>query len=180
VDVTHRYNTAGEYDVRLTVTDDDGLAGTTTQTITVLAAPAQDCATNGGVVICTLDITAPSRVTLNLISRECQLNGNRISTNLPTRQTAFGNICTRPAPAEYTINDGSGTETPAVIPVGPLEVQFNQGTADPTNPVPGTPVARLEVTAPNNWRIVVDDGGDPAGQNEPDFNDVILEVHATP
>jgi hypothetical protein len=38
-------------------------------------------------------------------------------------------------------------------------------------------VARLEGSFPD-WTITIDDGGNPEGQNEPDFNDVIVAVHA--
>lgn len=180
VSVTHRYAAAGAYQVTLTVTDDDGATGTTTQTVTVLPAPAEDCATSGTAVTCTLDIPQQSTVKLTLTSRECQLSGNRVSVLEPVLQTAFGNICTRPFPAEYTVTDGSAAATPAVFAAGSqVNIRFHQGTAQPTHPVPGSPVARVEGTAPN-WTITVDDGGNPAGQNEPDFNDVVLSVQLTP
>jgi PKD repeat protein len=175
---THIYGAAGTYNVTLTVTDNGGATGTTTQSVTVLPAAAEDCEnTNSTLVTCTLDITARSTVKLTLTSRDCELSGNRVSVDLPRRQTAFVNICTRPFPAEYTIIDVNGNVA-TFQPGAQLPVLFTQGTADPEDPVPGTPVARVEGAYPR-WTITIDDGGDPDGQNEPDFNDVILIVDAT-
>jgi hypothetical protein len=30
-----------------------------------------------------------------------------------------------------------------------------------------------------DWTIEFDDGGDPTGAGEPDYNDIVLAVHAT-
>jgi PKD repeat protein len=178
IDVTHRYATAGSYQVKLTVTDDGGATGETTQTVTVLPAAAEDCATTGTMVTCTLDIATQSRLAITMNSRDCELSGNRVSVRDPVQQTAFTNICSRPVPATpYTVIDGAGA--PAVFAAGSqVRIVFNQGTADPVDPVPGTAVARVEATS-LNWHITIDDGGNPNGQNEPDFNDVVLTVQAT-
>lgn len=175
---THSYGAAGTYNVTLTVTDNGGATGTTTQTVNVLPAAAEDCEnTNATLVTCTLDITARSTVKLTLTSRDCELSGNRVSVDLPRRQTAFVNICTRPFPAEYTIIDVNGNVA-TFQPGAQLPVLFTQGTPDPEDPTPGTPEARVEGAYPR-WTITIDDGGDPEGQNEPDFNDVIVIVDAT-
>jgi PKD repeat protein len=177
VEVSHRYAAAGSYNVTLTVTDNGGATGTTTQAVTVLPAAAEDCTTNGTLVTCTFDITQRSTVKLTLTNRDCELLGNRIEVAQPVRQNAFVNICSRPFPAEYTVEDGTGA--PAVFAAGfQLLIRFYQGTADPTDPVPGTAVARVEGTSPN-WTMTVDDGGNPNGQNEPDFDDVLVAVRAT-
>jgi PKD repeat protein len=179
VDVSHRYATAGSYNVTLTVTDNGGANGTTTQAVNVLPAPAADCSNDGSnVVICELSITARSTVKLTLTNRDCELSGNRISVAEPIRQNAYNNVCNRIIGSEYTITDGFGAA--AVFEAGSLlHVQFNQGIADPEDPAVGTAVARLEGTYPN-WTMTVDDGGNPSGQNEPDFNDVIVSIVATP
>jgi PKD repeat protein len=179
-DVTHRFATAGTYNVTLTVTDNGGATGTTTQAVNVLPAPAANCTTISNRVLCTLDITARSTVKLTLTSKDCELAGNRVSVVEPFRQNAFENICQSsfPVPSEYTVMAVGGAAA-AVFEAGSrVNVQFNQGSADPEDPVPGPPVARLEGTYPN-WTMTVDDGGNPTGQNEPDFNDVIVSIQAT-
>lgn len=177
VDVSHRYAVAGSYSVTLTVTDIAGATGTTTQTVTVLPAPAVNCTTNGTVALCTLDITARSTVKLTLTSHDCELSGNRLSVVEPFRQNAFENICNRTVPIEYTVVAGGGAA--AVFEAATqVHVQFNRGNADPEDPVPGPPAARVEGTYPN-WTLTVDDGGNPTGQNEPDFNDVLVSIQAT-
>lgn len=178
VDVSHSYATAGAYSVTLTVTDNGGATGTTTQSVTVLPAAAENCTISGTVATCTLDITLRSTVKLTLTSRDCELVGNKIQVGVQARlQTAFSNVCARPFPSDYTVTGAGGA--PAVFEPGTqLQIVFTQGTGDPTDPVPGSPAARVEGTSPD-WTVTIDDGGNPSGQNEPDFNDVILAVHAT-
>lgn len=174
---THRYAAAGTYNVTLTVTDNGGATGTTTQAVTVLPSAAEDCSTTGTVVTCTFDIGIRSTIKLTLTSRDCELVGNRIEVADPVRQNAFVNICGRPFPAEHTVTNGTGGS--AVFEAGSqLRVRFYQGTPGPTDPIPGTAVARVEGTSPS-WTMTVDDGGNPQGQNEPDFNDVLVSVQAT-
>ena len=178
VSVQHTYQAAGDYTVTLTVTDDGGATGTTSQTVTVAAAPASDCpniaATN---VQCSLTLDQKSQVKITLASRECQLGGNRVTVLDPTQQTAFDNICNRPAPAEYTVIDRLN-QTATFQPAASMRIQFTRGNPGPGDPQAGQPVARLRGTFPD-WTITIDDGGNSGAQNEPDFNDVILNVHAT-
>jgi PKD repeat protein len=180
--VTHRYTTGGDKTVTLTVTDDGGATGTTSQTVSVQAAPASDCppapgsATNA---LCTLQLSATqkSQVTITMTSRNCELVGNRVTVQQPTRQSVFDNICTRDVPPVYTVKDVNGA-TATFLEGAQLPIQFTRGDPRAGDPPAGPPVARVRGTFPD-WTITIDDGGNPQGQNEPDFNDVILAVHAT-
>jgi PKD repeat protein len=182
VTVTHRYTTAGDKTVTLTVTDDAGATGTTSQTVSVTAAPASDCppapgsATNA---LCTLQLsgTQNSQVNITMTSRNCELVGNRVTVQQPTKQSVFDNICNRDVPPAYTVKDVNGAT--ATFQAGAqLPIQFTRGEPRAGDPPAGPPVARVRGTFPD-WTITIDDGGNPDGQNEPDFNDVILAVHAT-
>jgi PKD repeat protein len=183
ITVGHTYNAAGDYQVTLTVTDDGGAIGTTTQAVHVRAAPASDCPSTGTTVNCALNIAQPGGVKLTLTGVSCELSGNRVNVVWPepNAQVAFANVCNRVPPADYTVTaDGTATGAPATFPAGQvLHITFRQGTADQAggDPAPGSAVARVEGTSPN-WTITIDDGGNPDGQNEPDFNDVIVQVRA--
>jgi PKD repeat protein len=178
VQVTHRYAQAGDYTVALTVTDDGGAVGTTSQTVTVGQVAASDCPVTGKTVTCALNIAQAGGVKLTLTSRDCELSGNRVGVVEPTPQVAFLNICSRAFPADYTVTQDGAGGAPATFTAGQvLHVTFTQGIPGPTDPAVGTPAARLRGTSPN-WTITIDDGGNPTSQNEPDFNDVVISVSA--
>ena len=60
-----------------------------------------------------------------------------------------------------------------------IQAEFTQGVGGPNDPQRGTPAIQLTGTYPD-WTISIDDGGDPTGPGEPDFNDIVVTVHATP
>jgi hypothetical protein len=60
-----------------------------------------------------------------------------------------------------------------------LQIILIQGTPGVTDPTPG-PAAGNIVGAASPWTISFEDGGNPAGLGEPDNNDVVLSIQATP
>jgi PKD repeat protein len=176
VDATNQYAAAGDYSVMLTVTDNLGATGTTTQTITVSPAVSQQCTTAGTLVNCTLNFTQRATAVITLSASSCELGGNRVAITDPItlRQTIFFNGCSQPVGSQYPIKSSTGA--PAVIEAGTqVVVQFKQGTADPGDPIPGAPSARFEGGYPT-WMIDIEDGGNPT---TPDFDDIVLTVQAT-
>jgi PKD repeat protein len=179
---THTFAAAGPYQVALTVTDNGGATNTITQGVTVNSAPQSgNCGVSGSApnmdVTCELSITRASTVTLTLTSSSCQLSGNNVVVAQPISQNVFFNSCALPANSKYTVKDANGA--PLVLQPGNLRIRLHQGTASVGSPTPGAPAGKMDGTYPN-WTINFDDGGTPGIQGEPDFNDVVLSVTATP
>ena len=181
-DATHTYAAAGTVTVVLTVTDDEGAQNASSQQLTVSPAASQDCTTSGGtvprVVDCSLVMTQRVTVKITITGRSCELAGNKLSITSPLAQVAFFNLCTRAVGEEYTVKDAAGA--PLVFAAGTsLGLRFTQGTEDPGDPAKGDPGIEISGSFPS-WMLNIDDGGNAAAPNEPDFNDVVLSVVATP
>jgi PKD repeat protein len=170
---THTYTVTGvtPFTVTLTVTDAQSATATTTQDITV-TAPAQ-CNTGS---TCTFDVTSKAILTVTLISHDCELAGNRLVITAPIQQTIFSNGCFQPLPfSPVTLN---GPNPDKSFDAGTqVQAQFTQGVGDPTDPTRGPPAIQLTGTFPD-WTLNIDDGGNPTGPGEPDFNDLVVTVHA--
>jgi PKD repeat protein len=161
-----------DFEVSLTVTDDDGATNTVTQTVAVAPPAATECDDgSGGFVPCTLDIEEDATVTITLTSRDCTASGNQLDITNPIQETVFTDGCSETVGTVYTINGGS-----AFTAGTPLEVQVISGSNDPER---GPPSIRVEGTYPT-WTLNFDDGEDVANPEEPDFDDLVLTVEATP
>jgi PKD repeat protein len=177
LDVTHSFDAANTYNVKLTVTDNLGATAEVTHALTVTPAASQDCTTSGTLVDCVLTVTQRSTITIAVVSRSCELGGNKLSITAPRPQTAFFNLCSSAIGDTYTVTDAGGA--PLVFEAGSqMSVRFTQGLADAGDPIPGDPGIQVDGTSPN-WTLNIDDGGNPTGGSEPDFNDAILSVTAT-
>jgi PKD repeat protein len=177
VDVTHTFAAANPYNVKLTVTDNLGLTGELTQALTVTPAASTDCTTSGAVVDCVLTVTQKSTITLAVVSRSCELGGNKLAITAPRAQTAFFNLCSETVGNQYVVKDANGAAL--VFDVGSqLALRFTQGLADTGDPTPGDPGIQVDGTSPS-WTLNIDDGGNPGAGNEPDFNDAVISVTAT-
>ena len=178
IDASHTYAAAGTYTVTVTVTDGEGLQDFTTQSVTVTAPTAQDCTAIGlDVIDCALTMTsAASKVVVTLTGVECQLAGNRVFVPppQPAAQDIFLNVCFFHTAGEQVtlLDDAGGNLTFAAA--SQLHVRFRRGTG---TPAPNSPAAQVVGSYPN-WTINIDDGGDTTQAR--DFNDVVLQVTATP
>jgi PKD repeat protein len=177
IDATHVFSAAGQYTVTLTVTDNEGLTGTTSQTITVTAPTGQACTSTGTTEItCTITLTQRSTVMITLESEDCEIGNNNvlIPPPEPRAQAVFFNVCNLPTPQQYTLVDQAGANL--VFEAGTqLPIVFRRG----ADPVAGPPQAQFTVNGANSWTIDIDDGGNPGGPGEPDFADAVLTVTAT-
>jgi PKD repeat protein len=179
---THTYapvTQSTQFTVTLTVTDDDGAASAAaTQTVTIEPPPQQLCVVSGKTVDCSLDLTQSASLTFTVISRDCELGANQLHVTQPLpAKTVFFNGCSAPVNQPIVIMGEGGQ--PRIYPAGAVQVRFTQGNADPGDPVPGFPAIRLEGSFPN-WTLNIDDGGNPTAQGEPDFDDIVVRVQATP
>jgi len=161
-----------EFEVTLTVTDDDGATNAISQTVAV-APPAQTVCDNGSgtFVECGLVLTNAATVQVTITSLDCTADGNTLIITAPDPdETVFTDGCSETAPAVFDLNNGAayaaGTE---------LRAQMISGSDDPERIAPQL---RVTGTYPS-WTLEFDDGEDPTGPGEPDFNDIVMTVVAT-
>jgi PKD repeat protein len=186
LDATHTFASAGPYTVTLTVTDNGGATSApVSKPLTVSAQTAQGCTTQGKVVDCHLTITGAKAVTVKfvMVSHDCQFSGNKLTANTPalgaTFQTVFFNLCNRLPNEEKVLADATGN--PLVLQPGtPVTVRFSAGSPGPTDPPAGDAGVRVTGNQQVNWTLNMDDGGLAGQQGEPDFNDAVVSVIATP
>ncbi|HEX3236146.1 MAG TPA: PKD domain-containing protein [Gemmatimonadales bacterium] len=169
---THTYDVAdtiSTFTVTLTVTDDQAATDSASDDITVTPPAGLQCSG----VTCTLDVTNKATLTVTVDSARCEFAGNRFAITEPIQETVFTNGCVVSDGTVFHINNDlpfdAGTQ---------IQAEFTQGAGKPTDPPRGTPAIQLTGTFPH-WVIKIDDGGDPTGPGEPDFNDIILSVDAT-
>lgn len=154
--------------VTLTVTDDDGATGATSQTFTVSPPAGLTC--DGA--DCSLTLTSDATVTVTLTGSDCEATGNTFVILTPVLDTLFTDGCFTPVPgspdATFQLDGGAvftaGTE---------LTAQVISGIPDQQAP----PAVRVVGVFPS-WTLEFDDGR--GGVGEPDFNDLTITVVATP
>jgi PKD repeat protein len=175
----HTFTAEGDYQVQLTVTDNLGATNSITQQVTISAPSASQCTTvSTSEVDCALGIAARSTITLSLTSVDCELGGNLVlipPPGLDMAQNVFSNVCDVPDQAPKTLTTEAGA--PLVFEAGStLHVRLRRGTGTPT---PGSPAGHVTPgTAPASFTLNFDDGGNPGGDGEPDFGDVVVTVQA--
>lgn len=163
---THHFDasTLSYYTVKLVVTDNNGLKSTRQRQISV--SPPAELTCDG--VACTLDITVDSKVTVTLTDRDCTAQGNTFRMTAPIEETLFTNGCSVPKGTSYDLNGGgvfvAGTHLSAEVISGSIK----QVTA---------PALHVTGSFPT-WTLAFDDG--EGGTGEPDFNDLIITITATP
>ena len=158
------------YTVRLTVTDAGGLSSSRTRQISV--APPATLTCNGSA--CTLLLPEPSTVTVTLESRECTARNNTFRITAPALETLFTDGCYTPVPgtpeATFDLNNGeayaAGTELAAEVLSGSVKLETE-------------PALQVTGSFAEGWTLSFDDGED-ATFPEPDFNDLVVRVVATP
>jgi PKD repeat protein len=192
-EVTHTYEAANTYQVKLKVTDVAGGVAEVTLPITVQAqAVGQDCTTTPGnntpgaggtnpVVDCLLTVNTRSTITFTLVSEDCDFGGNRLEVDAPpVNADIFFNFCNLPAGTQKTVTIAAGSTTPQVFEAGSvLHVHFVRGPVELSDPPASDPGIQVDGSSPN-WTLNIDDGGLAGAEGEPDFNDAVVSIVATP
>lgn len=172
-DPTHTYAFASPTtaQVTLTVTDDEGGTDAVTKAVPVTPPGGLTCDNGSGTFVgCALNLTSKSTVTITLASEDCNANGNTLAITAPIQESVFTDGCHTAPGTPVTINGGASFNAGTS-----LEAQMTSGSTDPDR-IP--PAVHVTGTFPD-WTLSFDDGEDPTGPGEPDFNDLVLTVHAT-
>ena len=165
---THHYAVAEltQFTATLTVTDDDGLSSTKSATFTV--APSAGLTCDG--VACVLTLEDDATVTVTLESRECTAKNNTFRITQPAEEVLITDGCYAPAAGtSWQLNNGeayaAGTELNAEVISGSKRLETE-------------PALRVVGQYPA-WTLEFDDGED-ATPPEPDYNDLVIKITATP
>jgi PKD repeat protein len=166
--VHYDVDTPTTFTITLVVTD-GGQSSQASQQVSVSPAAGLTCE-NGQA--CTLLLTERSTVIVTLESHDCEVHGNQFVLTAPINEVLFDDGCYDPvAPdpaASHPLNGGN-----AFDPGTQLSAEVLSGFSGTTTP-------QLQVTGDftNGWTLKYDDGF--VGPNEPDFNDLVITVKASP
>jgi hypothetical protein len=121
-------------------------------------------------VDCVLTLEDDAVVTVTLESRECTARNNTFRITQPAEEVLITDGCYAPAVGtSWALNNGeayvAGTELNAEVISGSLKLETD-------------PALRV-VGAYPEWTLEFDDGED-ATPPEPDFNDLVITITATP
>jgi len=168
---THSYaaTTLTTYAVRLTVMDLAGKSSTSVQSV-VVAPPATSLNCVGG--NCVLTLTQASKVLAGLVSHSCAAQGNRVVITAPISEVLFPDGCIDKVGSAVAINGGA-------VFAANTQIQFAvlSGTL-PSTALAFAPAIRVTGDFANGWTLTFDDGF--GGPGEPDFNDLVILIKATP
>jgi len=156
--------------VKLTVTDAAGHSSTTTQTLSVAPPTTSLNCVGGG--NCTLQLTTAAKVTATMVSNSCGARGNQFLIIAPITETLFADGCYTAPGTVVNLNGGAQFAAGTV-----LQVEVRSGLSG-TSALTFPPAIRVTGDFASGWTIVFDDGF--GGLGEPDFNDLVILIKATP
>jgi PKD repeat protein len=180
VNPTHTYDVdeLTPFTVTLTVTDNGGASDDATEDLSVSPAATLTC---GADPDCDLTLQAAARVTVTLVSSDCELSGNTFRVTItppgggtPVDETLFTDGCDQvenPPGRQFQLQSN---------------VVFAAGTVINAQVISGGAVLELEpevrltpTSAYPLWTLEFDDGAQ-SEPPEPDFNDLIITIQAIP
>jgi len=166
---TYSVTTLTTFTAKLSVTDAGGKASTSTRSV-VVSPPATTLNCVGGG--CVLTLSQSARVTATLLSHSCTAKGNEVVLTAPITQTMFADGCTAPTNAPVVANGGNAFPANTT-----LQFAVRSGfSANASLVFP--PSVRVTGGFTTGWTLTFDDGYGGAG--EPDFNDLVILIIATP
>jgi PKD repeat protein len=170
---SHKYAVATltSFTVRLTVTDTAGKVSTSIGNVSVApAATTLDCGVSGG---CVLTLTQAASVTATIKSSACTAIGNQVVITAPVQQTMFADACRDPIEVPVPVNN-AGNKFAAGTSIELAVLSGLSGTTGLVFP----PALRVTGDFTQGWTMTFDDGA--GGPGEPDFDDLIILIKATP
>jgi len=160
--------------VTLIVTDNAG--GKDTVSHDVVVAPPASCSGAS----CDLTLQADAHVTITLTSEGCNAAGNTLRITAPVDTTLFTDGCHTPAGTSYQLVGGVANLFASGTTIVPEVISGSSSLAFP-------PTLRLRSgTGYPTWILDFDDGegcgaaNPTCGGTEPDFNDLVITIQATP
>jgi PKD repeat protein len=168
---THSYaaTTLTTFTARLTVTDTTGKSSTSVQSVAV-APPATSLNCVGG--NCVLTLTQASAVSAGLVSHSCAAQANRVIITAPVSQVIFADGCVDPVGTVVPINGGAVFAANTQLQIAVLSGTVASGG------LTFQPAIRVTGDFASGWTLTFDDGY--GGPGEPDFNDLVILIKATP
>lgn len=162
--VTYDVSSPQTFTITLVVTADGNTSQATKQ---VHVGPGATL-TCGDTPDCTLTLDQRATVKVTLVSHDCEAHGNTFVITQPAVDTLFTDGCFEATNVPFDLNNGGA---------------YDQGTqlaAEVLTGVAGSTNAKLQVTGSFSagWTLSFDDGF--VGPGEPDFNDLVILVKATP
>jgi PKD repeat protein len=168
---THTYaaTTLTTFTAKLTVTDGGGKVSTSSRSV-VVSPPATTLNCVGGG--CSLTLSQAARVTATIISHSCSATGNEVAITAPVTQTLFADGCTAAINAPVVTNGGTAFAAGTT-----LQFAVRSGISSSSTLV-FPPSVRVTGNFTTGWTLTFDDGY--GGSGEPDFNDLVILINATP
>ncbi|MEO8035322.1 MAG: PKD domain-containing protein [Acidobacteriota bacterium] len=168
---THQYAVTAltTFTAKLTVSDTAGKTSTSTRTVQAVP-PATTLNCVGG--NCVLNLTQASRVSAGLVSHSCSAQGNKVVLTAPITQTIFADGCIDPVGTVVALDGGNVFAANTQLQVAVLSGSL------PSSSLAFAPTIRVAGDFANGWTLTFDDGY--GGPGEPDFNDLVILIKATP
>ena len=157
------------FNAKLTVTDTNGKTSTSVQSV-LAAPPATSLNCVGG--NCVLNLTQAARVSAGLFSHSCSAQGNQVIITAPVTQTIFPDGCVDPVGTVVSVDGGT-----VFAANTQLQIAVLSGTV-PSAALAFAPAIRVTGDFASGWTLTFDDGY--GGPGEPDFNDLVIFIKATP
>jgi PKD repeat protein len=169
--VTHHYAVATltTFTAKLTVTDTAGKSSVSSSSVPA-APPATSLNCVGG--NCVLTLTQASRVSAGLVSHSCSAQGDRVVITAPITQTIFPDGCVDPVGTVVALDGGNVFAANTQLQVAVLSGSV------PATSLAFAPAIRVTGDFASGWTLTFDDGY--GGPGEPDFNDLVILIKATP
>ncbi len=165
--VQYSVNEVTGFTITLMVNSDGNISQASRQ-VTVSPAAGLTC----GGVACTLTLDQAATVRVTLVSSSCEAQGNTFVITQPVEEILFTDGCFAPVDPEpgssFDLNSGAAYAAGTA-----LAAEVRTGVAGAESP-------QLQVTGTftDGWTLKFDDGF--VGPGEPDFNDLVILVKATP